>query len=38
MNNNTTEIFELLFALAALAIAAPFAGAGIYATLTTFFL
>jgi hypothetical protein len=38
MQNNNTEIFEILFALAALAIAAPFAGAGIYATITNLFL
>jgi hypothetical protein len=33
MNNNTPDIFELLFALAALAIAVPFVGVGIYATI-----
>jgi len=38
MNNNTTDFFEIAFALAALAIAAPFAGAGIYATITALFL
>jgi hypothetical protein len=32
-NNNNTDIFETLIALVALAIAAPFAGVGIYATI-----
>jgi hypothetical protein len=35
-NNNYTDIFEVLFALLALAIAAPFAGVGIYATILSF--
>jgi len=36
MNNNTTDIFELLLVLAAIGIAAPFVGAGIYATILSF--
>jgi len=33
MNDNKTDIFETLIALLAIAIAAPFAGIGIYATI-----
>jgi len=38
MQNNTTDFFEIALALAAIAIAAPFVGIGIYATITTLFL
>ena len=31
--NDNTDIFETLIALVAIAIAAPFAGVGIYATI-----
>jgi hypothetical protein len=33
MNNNPTDFFEIALALAALAIALPFVGVGIYATI-----
>tara|TARA_R110000782_G_scaffold127185_1_gene218755 strand:+ start:1052 stop:1237 length:186 start_codon:yes stop_codon:yes gene_type:complete len=33
MNNKTTDFFEIIFALAALAIMVPLVGAGIYATI-----
>jgi len=36
MNNNTTDFFEIALALAALVIALPFVGAGIYATILSF--
>jgi hypothetical protein len=36
MKNNDNDIFEIIFALVALAIAAPFAGVGIYATILSF--
>jgi len=38
MNNNTTDFFEIALALAAIAMAAPFVGIGIYATITALFL
>jgi hypothetical protein len=33
MNNKTTDFFEIIFALTALAIMVPLVGAGIYATI-----
>jgi hypothetical protein len=36
MNNNTTDIFELLIGLLAFSLIIPLAGIGIYATIISF--